>query len=122
MTCRQQMKWKVGNFLGETVTLKPRFLTLGGRALLLSIVVPHTLLLASVVGQAHCCSVVTDTVNTSNTVQLPCPNVINSSAPRWPIAAGGTTDYVERTANAKRNYKQETRGAPGNTRDTWLSK
>ena len=59
MTCRQQMKWKVGNFLGETVTLKPRFLTLGGRALLLSIVVPHTLLLASVVGQAHCCSVVT---------------------------------------------------------------
>ena len=67
MTCRQQMKWKVGNFLGETVTLKPRFLTLGGRALLLSIVVPHTLLLASVVGQAHCCSVVT--VNTKNIVQ-----------------------------------------------------
>ena len=60
------MKWKVGNFLGETVTLKPRFLTLGGRALLLSIVVPHTLLLASVVGQAHCCSVVT--VNNKNIV------------------------------------------------------
>ena len=52
---------------GETLTLKPRFLTLGGRALLLSIVVPHTLLLASVVGQAHCCSVVT--VNTQNIVQ-----------------------------------------------------
>ena len=76
MTCRQQMKWKVGNFLGETVTLKPRFLTLGGRALLLSIVVPHTLLLASVVGQAHCCSVVT--VNTKNIVQ---PLTLRSSSP-----------------------------------------